>query len=113
MTEADAATTLEAILIAENDALERHDADAAVALIHQKVAAARALSPEHITGEQGERLRDLSAHNQLLLERALEVQGEIVQMVVRAAKSVSVGPRYGAAGNTIPGDSRIALTRHA
>ncbi len=113
MTDPDAALKLEAILIAENDALERHDADAAVALLKHKLAAARALSPDHITDELGASLRDLSARNQLLLERALQVQGEIVAMVVRAAKSVPAGPRYSAAGNSIPGDSRVALTRQA
>ena len=113
MTDPDAALKLEAILIAENDALERHDADAAVALLPRKLAAARALSVEHVTDELGARLRDLSARNQLLLERALHVQGEIVAMVVRAAKTVPAGPRYGAAGNSIPGDTRVALTRQA
>ena len=113
MTDPDAGLKLEAVLIAENEALERHDADAAVALLQQKLAAAQALSPEHITDELGVRLRDLSARNQLLLERALHVQGEIVSMVIRAAKSVPASPRYGAAGNSIPGDSRVALTRHA
>ncbi len=113
MIDPDAALELEAVLIAENDALERHDADAAVALLPRKLAAARALSPEHVGDELGARLRDLSARNQRLLERALHVQGEIVAMVVSAAKSVPAGPRYGAAGNSIPGDTRVALTRHA
>ena len=113
MIDADAASMLEAILIAENDALERHDADAAVALLPHKIAAARALSPANISDELGLRLRDLSARNQLLLERALEVQSEIVAMVINAAKAVPAGPRYGAAGNSIPGDTRVAMTRHA
>ncbi len=109
----DAATTLETILIAENDALERHDAEAAVKLLSAKTAAAQALATETMSVAAGERLRDLSARNQLLLERALKVQGDIVSMVVQAAKSVPVGPRYGAAGNAIPGDKRNALTRQA
>lgn len=109
----DAASRLEAILTAENDALERHDAEAAVQFLQAKSAAAQALGAEIVSWEVGERLRDLSARNQILLERALQVQGEIVSMVVRAAKSVSIGPRYGAAGNALPGDSRSALTRHA
>lgn len=113
MNDPNAALKLEAILIAENDALERHDAGAAIALLPHKIAAARALSPEHIDDDLGLSLRDLSARNQMLLERALHVQGEIVAMVVRAAKSVPTGPRYGAAGNSIPGDSRVALTRQA
>ena len=113
MIDPDAAQKLEAILIAENEALERHDADAAVAFLPQKTAAARALSPDHITDELGTSLRDLSARNQFLLERALQVQSEIVAMVVRAAKSVPAGPRYGAGGNSIPGDSRVALVRQA
>lgn len=113
MTDLDAAPTLEAILIAENDALERHDADAAVALLPHKIAAARALSPANISEELGTRLRDLSARNQLLLERALDVQSQILTMVINAAKTVPVSPRYGAAGNSIPGDTRVAMTRHA
>ena len=113
MTDLDAAPTLEAILVAENDALERHDANAAVALLPQKIAAARALSPATISEELGARLRDLSARNQLLLERALEVQSQILTLVINAAKTVPASPRYGAAGNSIPGDTRIAMTRHA
>ena len=109
----DPAATLEAILNAENAALERHDADAAIKFLDAKATAARALSAQRIDQETGKRLRDLSDRNQLLLERALDVQEQIVSMVVQAAKSVSVGPRYGAAGNAIPGDCRNALTRHA
>ncbi|MDT7951747.1 MAG: hypothetical protein RQ966_09605 [Acetobacteraceae bacterium] len=109
----DAALKLEAILTAENEALEGHDADAAVALLADKLAAAQALDPEQITPEQGTRLRELSVRNQMLLERALRVQGEIIGMVVRAARLMPAGPRYGAAGNTIPGDCRVALTRQA
>lgn len=108
-----AATSLETILLAENQALERHDAETAVKLIPAKSAAARALSAEQVSHEVGQRLRDLSARNQVLLERALQVQNEIVSMVVCAAKSVPAGPRYGAGGNVLPGDSRNALTRHA
>lgn len=113
MNEADPASRLESILIAENDALERHDADAAVALLPHKIAAARALSPANISDELGLRLRDLSARNQLLLEQALQVQSEIVAMVIHAAKAVPASPRYGAAGKSIPGDTRFAMTRHA
>lgn len=109
----DAAATLEAILVAENEALERHDAETAVKFLDAKAAAAQALATAPLTLDAGERLRDLSARNQLLLERALHVQGQIVSMVVNAAKSVPAGPRYGAAGNAIPGDCRNALTRHA
>lgn len=107
------AATLEAILVAENAALERHDAETAVKFLEAKGAAARALSSQIIDHDTGKRLRDLSDRNQLLLERALDVQSQIVSMVVMAAKAVSVGPRYGAVGNAIPGDSRNALTRHA
>ncbi len=113
MIDQNAAMTLEAILMAENEALERHDADAAVSLLPRKIAAAQALSQNDISNELGLRLRDLSARNQLLLERALEVQSEIVAMVIHAAKSVPAGPRYGAAGKSIPGDTRVAMTRHA
>ena len=109
----DAAATLEAILVAENDALERHDAETAVALLQAKSAAARELSPENMTEEEGERLRDLAERNQELLERALQVQSDIVSIVVRAARSVPTGPRYGAGGSTIPGDHRNALIRQA
>ena len=109
----DAATTLEAILLAENAALERHDAETAVKFLDAKTAAARALSADQIDYETGKRLRDLSNRNQLLLERALDVQAQIVSMVIHAAKSVSAGPRYGSGGNAIPGDTRNALTRHA
>ena len=113
MTDADAATALEALLLAENAALERHDAGAAVALLDQKLAAAKALAAHDIPHDLGARLHDLAARNQILLERAMKVQGEIVAMVVRAAQGAPASPRYGAAGRAIPGDSGLAMTRHA
>ena len=113
MTDTKPGNTLEAILIAENAALERHDAEAAVAFLDQKLAAARALSVAEIAPDLSLRLRDLAARNQMLLERAMKVQGEIVAIVVRAAQGAPSSTRYGAAGRAITSESGLAMTRHA
>ncbi len=113
MPNANAADTLEAILIAENEALERHDAPAAAALLEQKLAAANALSAESASPEQAERLRDLAALNRVLLERAIDVQSRIITMVAQAAQESTAHARYGSAGRTVRNDAALALTRHA
>ena len=113
MNPSDAATKLETILVAENAALTRHDPEAAIALLDQKLAAASALPAAGLTPELGERLRDLAAENRRLLEHAIEVQSRIITMVARAAQAVPPVARYGAEGRAIPPDGALAITRQA
>lgn len=98
MNPSDAALALETILVAENEALERHEPALAVALLDRKLAAAAGLSPEDMTLELGERLRTLAGENRRLLAQSIDVQSRIISMVVRAAQSVPPVARYGAAG---------------
>ena len=113
MLNADPADALAAILAAENEALERHDAAAAAALVEQKLAAATALGSAEIAPEQAERLRDLAAQNRRLLERAIDVQSRIITMVAQAVHESTAHARYGAAGRTIRDDAAVAIARHA
>lgn len=109
----EAASRLEAILLAENAALERHDATAAAALLDDKLAAAAALATEGLSPDAGERLRALAVENGRLLERAIDVQGRIIGMVARAAQAAPGVARYGAKGRAITHDGALALTRQA
>lgn len=111
MPTVDPADALEAILIAENEALERHDAEAAAAYLEQKLAAANALSAAFVLPEQAERLRDLAAKNRRLLERAIEVQRQIITMVAQAVQESTAHARYCAAGRTIRPDAALAIAR--
>lgn len=113
MPNADPAAALEAILVAENEALERHDADAAAALLDRKLAAANALAAASVSPEQAERLRSLAADNRRLLERAIDVQSRIITMVAQAVQESTAHARYGSAGRTIRGDAALAIARQA
>ena len=113
MSPIEAASRLEAVLVAENEALERHDAVTATALLQEKLAAAQALSATGLTLEHGERLRALAAQNRRLLERAIKVQGRIIAMVARAAQQSPPVARYGAKGRAINDAGALALIRQA
>ena len=113
MNRNDAASALEAVLVAENAALERADPQAAVALVKQKVAAANALDAGSVSDEAAERLRDLAAENRRLLEGAIEVQNRIITIIARAAQAVPSTSRYGAEGKAIAPDGALAITRQA
>lgn len=113
MNPSDAALALETILVAENEALERHEPALAVALLDRKLAAAEGLLPEDMTLELGERLRTLAGENRRLLAQSIDVQSRIISMVVRAAQSVPPVARYGAAGRAIASEGAIAITRQA
>lgn len=104
-----AATRLGLVLTAENAALRSLDMPAAAALLDEKLAAARALStasavrPGRQTPEAAGlalRLRELAEENRHLLERAIQVQGRVLDMVARAARqgAAQSGGRYGAGG---------------
>lgn len=113
MQRTDPAARLEAVLLAENAALERHDAAAAAALLPEKLEAAGALAAAGLSVEDCERLGALAAENRLLLARAIAVQGRILAMVARAAQAAPPVARYGHNGAVLPEGGALALTRQA
>ena len=113
MNTADAAARLEAILLAENEALARHDAAAATALLEEKLLAAQSLSVEGLSLETIDRLRALAGENRRLLERAIEVQKRILGMVAQAAQPSPSVSRYGSGGRNLSPDGAVAIVRQA
>ena len=111
MTPSEAVERLEAVLVAENAALARLDADGATALLSEKLQAAEALPASGVSLKQAERLRTLAAENRLLLERAIRVQGRIVAMVARAARRATPALRYGARGGAVAERGGLAMRR--
>ena len=118
-----AGTRLRSVLTAENAALLALDMPGAAALLEEKLLAARGLAaasavrpPARQTPESAGlalQLRDLAEQNRQLLERAILVQGRVLDMVARAARqqgAQSVG-RYGVGGIAAP--NRGALDRGA
>ena len=101
-----AAELLADTLEAENAALAALDLPAAAALLEEKRRAMQSLQaacssdPTHRRGtEQAiERLHRLSDQNRLLLERAIAVQGRVIEIVAGAAVQACAPPRYGAYG---------------
>ena len=108
------ATALSDALARENAALTALDLARAAAMLDEKMAAAAAFSAAVQRARQlgethsdqreqirhvGTRLRDLSAENRRLLERAIFVQGSVLATIARALpKGQLAAPRYGAAG---------------
>jgi len=96
------------VLIAENAALAALDLPAAGALLDEKLAATRALTdaaawPVRATAEATASVRlvqELAEQNRVLLERAIAVQGRVLDLVARAARQQGVGAdgRYAAGG---------------
>lgn len=113
MENPNAADTLEELLLIENAALEKHDPAICGALLEQKLAAAQILSASETSPEQLQRLRELAADNRRLLERAINVQSLIINMVARAAQTPPTHSRYGAAGRTVRSDTALAIARQA
>ena len=99
-----AANLLAGVLSRENEALQRLDYLAAVALVPTKEAAVATLGKATTSlpsvaltpalAALGQRLRSLAAENQALLERAIEVQTRIVRIVARAAAPGATDGRY-------------------
>ena len=119
-----AAARLESVLQAENAALARLDIAGSAALLGEKLAASRDVSAS-LTGAAGPecaaaalRLRTLAAENTRLLERAIQVQGRVMEIVARAARQAAQqaasGPlRYGARGAAMHGTGAMALQTQA
>ncbi len=111
---------LGAILDAENEALQLPDVSRVAALVPSKVAAAQNLATA-LEGagrsadlcSAGIKLRQQIEENTRLLERALAVQGRVVELVARAARSTArPAGRYGAAGReTIEAGALAFITR--
>ena len=116
-----AAARLRDVLEQENAALIALDIPAAAALLEEKLAAARelaeALAARPAARQTPEaaglalRLRDLADENRRLLERAIAVQGRVLDMVARAARQeiAQAGGRYGAGGVAAPNRGAMAL----
>ncbi len=100
------ADTLATILEQENAALRALDLATVAALAPAKKAAIEALviaiptpSADHDPGPHAaRRLRDLAAENRALLERAMAVQGRVIELVAAAIRPHASAPRYGATG---------------
>ena len=105
-----AATRLRSVLTAENAALMALDVPTAASLLDEKLvatqglaaAAARRPAPGQTAESAGLalQLRDLAQQNRHLLERAIQVQGRVLDMVARAARqdAAQSSGRYGAGG---------------
>lgn len=120
-----AAARLSRVLDAENAALRTLDLPAAAALLNEKLAATRSLAeaaahagtreaPNPEAAGLALRLRDLAQENRLLLERAIAVQGRVLDLVARAARQGTGQPlRYGAGGAATPEHAAMAMRLRA
>ncbi len=118
-----AATRLERVLLAENAALQAMDLDTLPPLFQEKsaaavdlaVAAAKPVAHTPALKAQAGRLRDLTAENQRLLARAIDVQDRVLRLVASAARQAGLrqAARYGAAGRPRPDHAAVALQTRA
>lgn len=99
---------LAAILEQENAALAALDFPRAIALLPEKQEAVRLFSdpppnsvPDH--------LRDLADTNRRLLERAMAVQGRVIELVVAALPQQAAAGRYTPAGSAQRGGASVAF----
>lgn len=126
-----AAAWLSRVLAAENAALLALDIPAAAALLQDKLAAAHGLSvaaaeagrsPTRLSSRGTPeaaglalQLRDLAEENRRLLERAVLVQGRVLDMVARAASrgAAQASGRYGPGSAAVPERGPMALHMRA
>jgi len=114
-----AAELLADTLAAENAALAALDLPAATALLAEKRRATQSLLSAPPAGathrraaEQAlDRLRRLSEQNRALLERAIAVQGRVIEIVASAAMQACAPPRYGAYGPIVDVSPRALALR--
>ncbi len=110
---------LYAVLETENAALRQHDATHVAALVAEKLDAAQALTDMIAAGAAPPpgslaRLRAAIEENSTLLELALQVQGRIVALVMRAARAVDgAATGYSARGTETRAGGPIAFTTRA
>lgn len=96
-------TRLCGLLAAENDLLRSLDFAATARLLPAKQAAADALgqaasAPAEALAPAVAALRALAEENRTLLERAMLVQGRVIELIARAACSADPAPRYARSG---------------
>lgn len=121
MTQTAAAEQLANVLAQENEALLRLDFSTAVGLVPAKEAALAGLTRQPAEPPPPasiiQRLRSLATENQILLERAIEVQTRVVRIVARAcAPPVSddlYNGRHGQRRPTAPRTAALALSTRA
>ena len=113
----DAAQRLIAVLEAEVAALDRGDVAAVGALLASKLAAVEGLAelPDTPAGAAAaQKLRTLADANRRVLERAIAVQGRVVELVARAAqRAAREAGRYGATGAPAHDGRAVAMVRSA
>jgi hypothetical protein len=112
----DAGERLAGVLEQENEALSRMDFSAAIALVPAKEAALAELTKHSISSAMataptglGQRLGELAAENQTLLERAVAVQTRVVRIVARACTPHVDTAQYNRDGNRAPMPRTAAL----
>ncbi|HQT78522.1 MAG TPA: hypothetical protein PLD10_15820 [Rhodopila sp.] len=117
---AEAAEALASVLMQENDALRRLDLPAAVALVSAKQAAVNELQgapPYTMTPRMAalaQRLHTLAADNHGLLERAIRVQAQVIQVVASACRPPPGTLCYGRSGTPAAAPaSAVALSTRA
>ena len=113
----DAAQRLIAVLEAEVAALDRGDMAAAGALLAPKLAAVEGLAelPDTPAGAaMAQRVRTLAETNRRALERAIVVQGRVMELVARAAqRAAQEAGRYGATGAPAQDARAVAMVTSA
>ncbi|MGE0416704.1 MAG: hypothetical protein AB7O80_07855 [Acetobacteraceae bacterium] len=101
-TQATPVEALATILAAENQALRILDVGRVTGLVEAKRDALARIAEaptDQVVGDAGLlHLRGLVAENRALLERAMAVQGRVIELVVAAARPTANAPRYGASG---------------
>lgn len=104
----DPSTRLTQILQLENMALAAFDLPSAVALLAEKQEALRLFAAQP-TDNAPAHLRDLADANRRLLERAIAVQGRVIEMVASALPPPAMAGRYAATGATVSGGPAVAF----
>lgn len=106
-----AAVQLAEVLMAENTALDAFDLPGAAALLTRKTSAAEAfiaacVAAPRATAHEGARLARLAEENRRKLQRAIAIQGRVIEIIARAVPRAlqQAAPRYGAQG-------RVAASR--
>ena len=117
----EAAIRLADLLEAENVALAALDLQAAGRMLPAKTAALAAFTaardrakaspvPEAVARELADKLGAAAATNQRLLERAITVQGRVLETIARAARVQTALPQYGAHGRPAAVRNASAIT---
>lgn len=104
----DPSARLAEILEQENAALTALDLPRAIALLPDKQEAVRLFSAQPL-GAAPDRLRELADTNRRLLERAIAVQGRVIELVAAALPQPAAVGRYTQAGSTQRGGAAVAF----